>query len=164
MSLADELLETANYLLRQNNRNPSDAAIRRAISTAYYALFHRLIESATASVLGMPDQQQAVARSFDHGKMRRVCEAVTAKTVPPGVAAVLGAPVTAEVTKVAEAFAELQDRRHDADYNLARSFAKREARDFVDQVAEAFEAWKKVSTATTSPFLLLLLIGEPKAR
>ena len=164
MSLADELLETARYLLRQNNKKPTAGAIRRAVSTAYYALFHRLIEAATADLVASADQQQALARSFDHGKMRAICATVTKSPVPPVPAAILGGPVPGELKEVAEAFLELQDRRHDADYNLARDFAKPEGRDLVTQAEEAFAAWGRVSATVAQPFLLLLLVGEPKAR
>jgi hypothetical protein len=96
--------------------------------------------------------------------MGRVCDALTAKTVPPALAAVLGTAVSAELRKVAEAFAELQDQRHDADYNLGQKFSKSEAEEIADLAADAMETWASVSPAVAGPFLLLLLIGEPKPR
>lgn len=44
MSLHDELLDVARYLLRRNQSRPTQADLRRSVSTAYYALFHRLID------------------------------------------------------------------------------------------------------------------------
>jgi uncharacterized protein (UPF0332 family) len=44
MRLHDELLDTARFLLRRNQNRPTQADLRRSISTAYYALFHRLID------------------------------------------------------------------------------------------------------------------------
>ncbi|MBP3957976.1 hypothetical protein J8F10_22200 [Gemmata sp. G18] len=163
MSAADELLAVAHYLLRQNNKQPTDAAIRRAVSTAYYALFHRLIEAATSSLVLDPRQRPLIARSFDHGRMRKVCEGM--KAPPVLVAALLGAPVPDELKRLAATFVDLQDRRHDADYNLGKVLAKSEARDSVAQAQEAFAHWNTVQPMPISgPFLSLLLHGEPKSR
>jgi hypothetical protein len=164
MSVADELLDVAKYLLRQNNNRPTEAAIRRSISTAYYALFHRLIEAATAHLVPDPAHRPLVGRSFDHGPMKRVCQAVIAKSVPPPTAAVLGAVVPEELKDVARTFADLQDRRHDADYNLGRPFTRADARNLIADVQAAFESWRVVPESVAKPFVVLLLFGEPKAR
>ena len=164
MSLADDLLVTAEHLARRTTES-TDADIRRSISTAYYALFHRLIEDSTAQFVAATDQRHALARSFEHGKMRRVCDLVTKSPVPPAAAAVLGAPVPTELVRVATAFVELQDRRHDADYNLARVFTRPEARNSVAETKNTFALWNGLRAAPIArPFLLLLLVGEPKVR
>ena len=160
MSLPDELLETARYLLRQNNNRPSDAAIRRSVSTAYYALFHLLVEAATGHLVSDAGQRAALARTFAHATMKRVCESVQDGKLP-----FLGPTFPAELMELAEAFVELQAQRHEADYNWTRTFFKAQARDLVKQVEEAFAHWSTVqSNAVAGPFLLLLLVGEPKAR
>jgi uncharacterized protein (UPF0332 family) len=160
MSLADDLLDTAKYLLRQNNNKPSDAAIRRSISTAYYALFHRLIEAATGHLVADANQQVTLARTFAHTTMKRVCEAVRDDKLP-----FLGSTVPAELKQLATTFAELQEQRHDADYSRSRTFTKADARGFVKRVEEAVGLWRSVQTTPIAgPFLLLLLLGEPKAR
>ncbi len=46
MALAQDLLEQAQHLAVYEGSNPSQAALRRSISTAYYALFHLLVEDA----------------------------------------------------------------------------------------------------------------------
>jgi uncharacterized protein (UPF0332 family) len=160
MSLADEMLETAKYLLRQNSNKPTDAAIRRSISTAYYALFHRLIEAATGRLVTDASQQTALARTFAHTTMKRVCESVRDAKL-----SFLGSTVPDELKQLATTFVELQEQRHDADYNRARTFTKAEAREFVKRVERAFGFWDIVQpTPAAGPFLLLLLLGEPKAR
>jgi uncharacterized protein (UPF0332 family) len=40
MALAEDLLEQAFLLLNKESKNPKQASLRRAVSTAYYALFH----------------------------------------------------------------------------------------------------------------------------
>jgi uncharacterized protein (UPF0332 family) len=47
MAIADDLLELAQATV--NAVGPGEAALRRATSTAYYALFHLLVNEATAN-------------------------------------------------------------------------------------------------------------------
>lgn len=42
----DDLLHQADHLARWDRRRPKQASLRRAVSTAYYALFHLLISTA----------------------------------------------------------------------------------------------------------------------
>jgi hypothetical protein len=48
MAFADDLPEQAYHLGRRERKNPIQASLRRAVSTAYYALFHLLIDEAVA--------------------------------------------------------------------------------------------------------------------
>ena len=160
MSLAGELLDTAKYLLRQNNNRPTDAAIRRSISMAYYALFHLLIEDAVIHLVPETGQQTSLARSFDHGKMKQVCKAIGEGRHP-----FLGSTVPDALKQLTATFVDLQDQRHDADYNRTRFFTKADARESVSRVEKALRLWSAVREGPiASPFFLLLLLGEPKAR
>jgi hypothetical protein len=73
MSFADDLLEQAYHLANRERENPKQASLRRAVTTAYYALFHLLIEEAVSN-WSIARQRSILARTFDHGKMRSVCE------------------------------------------------------------------------------------------
>ena len=42
MSLATDLLEQADHLARRERKRPKQASLRRAVSAAYYGLFHLL--------------------------------------------------------------------------------------------------------------------------
>lgn len=44
MAFADDLLEQAYHLANLDSGEPKQASLRRAVSTAYYALFHLLID------------------------------------------------------------------------------------------------------------------------
>jgi uncharacterized protein (UPF0332 family) len=46
MSFAHDLLEQAEHLVNRDGATPKQASPRRAVSTAYYALFHLLIDEA----------------------------------------------------------------------------------------------------------------------
>ena len=49
MAFADDLLEQAYHLANKENDNPTQASLRRSVSTAYYALFHLLIDEAVSN-------------------------------------------------------------------------------------------------------------------
>jgi len=73
MPFADDLLEQAYHLAKRERKHPKQASLRRAVSTAYYALFHLLIDEAVGN-WGIVRQRSILARTFDHGKMRSVCD------------------------------------------------------------------------------------------
>jgi hypothetical protein len=164
MSLADELLDTAKYLLRRNKNKPTQAEIRRSISTAYYALFHRLIEHGTGHLVTEIAQQQALARTYSHTSMREICDLVTRQPLPPILVPLFGSSVPDELREVAATFADLQDWRHDADYNLSLTYIRAEGRGRVVDVEKAFDVWKLIPPAIANPFLILLLIGKRALR
>ena len=46
MRLPEGLLEQAQHLVKREPKRPKQASLRRAVSTAYYGLFHLLISEA----------------------------------------------------------------------------------------------------------------------
>jgi hypothetical protein len=57
VTLPRDLLDQADLLASKERRRPKQVSLRRAISTAYYALFHLLIEDA-ANALSPPCRRQ----------------------------------------------------------------------------------------------------------
>src|SRR6266446_8959683 len=72
MRLPEGLLEQAQHLARREPKRPKQASLRRAISTAYYALFHLLISEAILSWKRVEDRDD-LARMFEHTNMKTVC-------------------------------------------------------------------------------------------
>jgi hypothetical protein len=72
MAFADDLLDQAYHLANKED-NPSQASLRRAVSTAYYALFHLLIDEAVGK-WAVERQRGAIGRTFEHKAMKVVCE------------------------------------------------------------------------------------------
>src|SRR5579871_634688 len=68
MALAGDLLEQAYHLAKREPKRPKQASLRRAISSAYYALFHLLISEATRHWKPAYQRPQ-FARFYEHGKM-----------------------------------------------------------------------------------------------
>src|SRR2546425_3438182 len=72
------LILQARMLAGSDPRRPKQATLRRAISTAYYGIFHFLIEESTQLLLGTAATdapfRELGARSFEHGKMKSLCK------------------------------------------------------------------------------------------
>jgi hypothetical protein len=75
MAYHHDLLDQAVKLAHEDPANPKQASLRRAVSAAYYAVFHLLIFEATSNY-GKAHLQTALGRAFDHGPMRNASIAV----------------------------------------------------------------------------------------
>ncbi|MCX6599139.1 MAG: hypothetical protein NTV70_22535 [Acidobacteria bacterium] len=153
--LADDLLEQARHLANRERRRPRQASLRRSVSTAYYALFHLLISEATKN-WKRPEQRPALARYFDHGKMRSASESKVAelKKVRPR------SPLVDHLLLVAETFVDLQEKRHVADYNNAVVWTRSDTLDQVASAEAAFTSWRAVSDQDLAQDYLLSLLGR----
>jgi hypothetical protein len=77
LAYAEELLQLARNLAQENNQ--SQTALRRAMSTAYYALFHLLVSEASASWLRV-ELRPELGRLFQHGRMKDPSKQLKEKT------------------------------------------------------------------------------------
>ncbi|MDE0202158.1 MAG: hypothetical protein OXK73_06970 [Rhodospirillaceae bacterium] len=148
MSLHVDLLRQARQLAVKEPRRPLQASLRRAISASYYALFHLLVDEATKRMLRGHDRaalRRCLARAFGHAAMRQVAQQFSDDNVSRKLAPGLnGQTLQPELVRVASALVEIQEARHQADYDLARRFTRREALDLVGQAELAFVDWNGV--------------------
>ncbi len=145
MSLHQDLLEQAKFLARREPRRPRQASLRRAVSTAYYALFHLLISEASGLVVRDDLLKAALNRVFTHKEMARTAKAFGSGTVPKRFQIHIPATnVPQDLRATAKAFVELQQARHDADYDIATPFTRKDALTLVDLAEEAFSRWQRV--------------------
>ena len=156
------LLDHAFGLL---NGVPSEANHRRAISAAYYALFHLLtVAGARTLAAGLPPPVQArVRRTAQHTPMPRLCEMITSAgpTAPNGFSGLLTPPLAQELINVANAFSIMQDARHIADYDLDAPLPRSEAKRLCDLTRQAFQGWSTIAAEpNTQVFLTALLLSE----
>jgi hypothetical protein len=114
MAFAEELLDQAYLLLNKESKNPRQASLRRAVSTAYYAVFHLFVQDACAN-WNAPAVRENLARAFSHQTMYKACTAAENAAYPLPVQPA----VAARMRSIARAFRELQEQRHLADYSHA---------------------------------------------
>jgi len=142
MAYSDDLIGHANFLVDLNVPNdPKQVDLRRAVSAAYYALFHLLTSEAAQN--WKHDRHQArFARIFDHGQMKKTCSSITASQQPPSDPAKLA--VFDKLKVVAESFVNLQQSRHDADYDNSRVWSRTQAYEEIVKAEAAIAAWATI--------------------
>ena len=167
MAFPDDLLELAQVLRSLHPEGAQhQASLRRAVSTAYYALFHLLISEATAN-WARPELRAILGRCFDHGPMKTASETKISqingafKNNPPE-----GAEETVEdhLSTVANAFIQAQQRRNDADYNMAKEWTTAEVDTQIDSVNEAFKSWNLIRDEAVAQAYLVSLLGAKERR
>ena len=120
------MLDLADRLSDPEPGEPEQASLRRAISTAYYALFHLLVQEAAQCWNGSATARAALERKISHGTMKSTSVAVVSRNLRGWSAAAQNPP--AGLQFVAKMFAQLQEARHSADYDNARIWTKLEVR------------------------------------
>jgi hypothetical protein len=161
----DHLFEQANALLNlYPRRKPRQTELRRAISAAYYGLFHFILTQAADAYVGATrraDPRYAlVYRSIQHGGLRALCLEVRKPILPEKF--VPYAPHKGfgrDIRLFAAALKNLQDKRHDADYDPAISFVRNDAESAIDSARIAIERFKTASAMERQAFLALLLFS-----
>ena len=156
MSLPADLLEQAKMLTALDPRRPKQVNLRRAISAAYYAVFHLLTSDATA--LFVRDDLELATRfnrAIDHKDILKASRNFAAGKLPkilPRNDDILTLP--RKLIQVAEAVAGLQEARHESDYNLSRRFSRNEAIGFVNTADSAYKAWAEVKQSDAARLYL----------
>ena len=165
MPFPNDLLEEARHLANREPKRPKQASLRRAVSTAYYALFH-LLSTETAKNWKRPAERFTVARMLDHTPMARVCTAkrdelnVQFKTRPrPGH----DLNVFKHLHAITNTFVNMLQHRHTADYNGAVKWSRTDVLEKIESVEAAFQSWREIRDEHEAQnFLVTLLLKERK--
>jgi hypothetical protein len=150
--------------------------VRRSVSTAYYALFHFLVDEAGRLLIGAENKyrrrRHVLGRSLTHEALKVAMGKVRGPVVDPSVpelfrptgrhAGPVASPLFAQ--EMAAAFADAQSKRHDADYDLNKKVTASDAKILVERVEQAIAGWA-IRPAADNDFkhslcLLILLKGR----
>jgi uncharacterized protein (UPF0332 family) len=161
MSLTIDLLEQARHLARRERGKPKQASLRRALSSAYYALFHLLSEEAAAqsvpASVGM--LRPITRRAINHSDLRKVCNWFVNNSLPKDFP--WRRPASADLRLVAQLFLRLQENRHEADYDMTIRYTRTGVIALVEDAENAFATWNRIrATDEGRAFLLLLFITD----
>lgn len=157
MAFAEDLLTQAFLLLNKESKNPTQASLRRSVLTAYYALFHLLVQEASAN-WSRADTRDYLARAFEHRTMKQACTWAENATYDPAISP----QVVAKLRSVARAFRELQLQRHLADYSNATKWDRIKASAKVNQAKTAFNDWKSIRNEFVAQKYLVSLLSNYK--
>lgn len=159
MAYHDDLLNQALHLVHKEPRNPRQASLRRAVSTAYYALFHLLISEAVAN-WNRVNLRAALSRAFDHGIMKAASNRIQDTRQFPFPGEEPG--VVAALKTVAKTFAQLQEKRHIADYDNTTFWTRTEALAQVKSAEQAFATWKPIRNEQVAQAYLVSLVVKKR--
>ena len=135
---------------------PRQAMLRRAISTAYYAIFHALCQSNADTLIG--DAATAsnaelwvrTYRALDHRQAKARLNSYTSA----------GAPA---LSNFASRFGNLQSQRHDADYNPRRMFLRSQVISIIDQAEAETQAFYNLPAPQRRTLAVHLLLSRSRS-
>lgn len=146
---------------------PRQVDLRRAISAAYYGVFHAVVTAAADLMIGSTKRQTSLYglayRSIDHRALRDLCVDITKPSIPAKYAAYLPASGPGpDITALATTVPELQKKRHSADYDPTTRFVRSDA---VLAVGTARAAVARLSAADDDSrrTFLTLLVFPPRS-
>lgn len=167
-----ELLDVARVLVppAASPGRPRTAQLRRAVSTAYYALFHELVAQAAIELCGSDPtnavERRKAARWFAHSDLRVLAMAATQAAgggAARAVASVLGSPHR-DLADLAHTFIALQDQRYGADYDHEYAISRSAALTHIDGAVDAVETARRLARAGDRSYqrFLRLMVGSVK--
>ena len=146
-----DLIAQANRLARATKLRPRQVDTNRAMSTAYYALFHTLARLCADTIVGTGKTRSGKAwlqiyRALAHGHAKNACAQTRNKNFPP------------EILRFASAFVEQQQIRHDADYDPSKTFKRFEVLSMIEQAECAILDLRFAPRSDLRAFVALVLL------
>jgi uncharacterized protein (UPF0332 family) len=158
----DHLLEQAERLISPADGLSREVDRRRAISAAYYAVFHFILTAAADFFAGAENRRSknyALAyRSIDHRGLRDLCLHVQKSTLPPKYRRYL--PLNGFLKNIpafATAYVELYEKRHEADYDPRARVTVSRTRLAISTARDAISRFQRSASFRQRAFLSLLL-------
>ena len=134
------LLRLAKDLAGEGRGQPRSTNLRRAASTAYYALFHQLALAVVQHALpgGRDEEVHAAARYISHASIKQVCAWMAGDTPPQHLTGIISRlRHNVDLTAVATAFVDLHEQRERADYDHLADFTRPGTHALVEQARKA---------------------------
>jgi uncharacterized protein (UPF0332 family) len=161
MGIAQDLLQQADHLASYEGANPSQASLRRAVSAAYYALFHLLTDEAALRWSGSPEARTGMERAFQHGPMRNTSMQFQKKIWEDWHGNKRAIPLA--IREIAAAFVDLQDERHAADYDNHEQWTATDVEGVLKIAHLAFRQWASIRTdPMAGNYLLAMLLTKQR--
>jgi hypothetical protein len=159
----DHLFEQAERLVAPPRAGPPrQADLRRAISAAYYGLFHCCLTAAADELIGVTqhatNRYALVYRSIDHKTLKDLCVEARKHTPPAKYAPYFPAQgFDPNIQAFAAAAIELQQKRHLADYDPQPRFSRSDAKLAISTARSAVQRFRAAGEEDRKAFLTLLV-------
>ena len=135
-----------------NIGRPRQAELRRAVSAAYYALFHALarccadtLVGATPAIRNGPAWTQTY-RALEHGYAKNQCLRPAIRGFPP------------EIREFGKMFAEMQRNRNIADYATESELSRAETMRLINQIEDVIADFATAPAAVRRAFSAYVLL------
>ena len=155
----DDFIKTARSLVSQQGAGrPRETDLRRAVSTAYYALFHCVASSGADLLVGGKQADRSerawrqAYRALNHGQAKNRCREIT------GNKRQMGFPAGLE--EVALEFVNLQRARHRADYDPTEPFIKSDVLQTIRVAERAMAKFTNAERRDRTAFVVFMLLGK----
>jgi hypothetical protein len=161
----DHLLEQADRLIAPPGGGaPRQADLRRAISNAYYGVFHAIVTEAADDFVGKTQRQTPryalLYRSIDHRSLRTLCEDVVKTTLPAKYSKYQpSGGFGPDLLALATAVVDLQEKRHSSDYDPLFRVGMSEALLAVATGRTALTRFRNANRTRRKAFLSLLVFS-----
>lgn len=157
MQYHKELLLLARYIVEQDGTSPSQAALRRSVSSVYYALFHTLAKDGADLLVGKTKRSRSkhawrqVYRGLEHGSAKHACEnkEILRKFPPP-------------IQDFGDLFVRMHQARNNADYDPYATFTKSSVEAYIIRAEEAIKGFEKVPVKDRRAFCAYVLFTVRK--
>ena len=158
----DHLLDQADRLIASTAGAPRQVDLRRAISAAYYGVFHIIATAVADQFAGAGRRttpEYALAyRRIDHRMLRALCTEITAGRLSSKYKQFVPADeFSNDLKTIAIAVVELQDKRQDSDYNPLISVKASDAKALIATARDAAARFGRLSRDERRTFLCLLV-------
>jgi uncharacterized protein (UPF0332 family) len=156
------LFEQADALY---NDPKGETDLRRAISAAYYALFHYTLKAAADLICGVADRgtprYNLVYRSIDHGSFKNLHEQIKTKQLNDKIRPYAPAGGFGLAADFIRAAVNVQEERNWADYDPMKLFTNARARQAISDARNAIKFFED-ATAEQRAACLMLLLFKPR--
>lgn len=150
-----DLIESAKILVTSCKGKPSQVSLRRATSSAYYAMFHCLARNCADMLVGGTSALRSrhawrqTYRALEHGFAKSACKdgAIMAKFPKP-------------IQDFANSFVAMQEKRHAADYDPSVRLTKSEVIADIALAKEAINEFQKAGIKDRRAFAAHILFKK----
>lgn len=146
-----DFIQTARDLAAPRTGRPRETNLRRAVSTTYYALFHCLAACCADMLVGGPGANRSkpawrqVYRALQHRQANDRCKHRNIRWFPN------------EVQDLANVFADMQKKRHGADYDPDAAFSKPDVVQGISAAEYVIRRFRQVPVKDRRAFAVYLL-------
>ena len=151
-----DLLRVARQLaagaLGRNRGRPRQTELRRAVSAAYYAIFHvlaacgaNLLVGTTRAHRSQPAWRQTY-RALEHRQAKNQCNIRQVMSRFP-----------ADIQAFGEQFVAMQVRRHEADYDPLATFSRSTVQQWIDETEKVIDLFQKTQRLDRCAFAVFVL-------